>query len=40
MIKVFQSDVSVADSYLNITRVGVRKLFLADYLHDHASGGN
>jgi len=33
LIKVFQSDVTAADSYLNITRDGVRKLFLADYLH-------
>jgi hypothetical protein len=32
MIKVFQSDVAVADSYLNTTHIGVCKLFLADYL--------
>jgi len=33
LIKVFQSDVTAADSYLNITQDGVQKLFLADYLH-------
>jgi hypothetical protein len=33
LIKVFQSDVTAADSYLNITRDGVQKLFLAGYLH-------
>ncbi|KAG0708669.1 hypothetical protein DFH29DRAFT_994088 [Suillus ampliporus] len=40
MIKVFQSDVMVADSYLNITRDGVCKLFLADYLQAHKKGSN
>ncbi|KAG0700361.1 hypothetical protein DFH29DRAFT_1001163 [Suillus ampliporus] len=40
MIKVFQSDVMVANSYLNITQDGVRKLFLADYLQAHEKGSN
>jgi hypothetical protein len=33
LIKVFQSDVTATDSYLNIMQDSVQKLFLADYLH-------
>ncbi|KAG1776148.1 hypothetical protein EV702DRAFT_1198454 [Suillus placidus] len=40
MIKVFESDIAVADSYLNITQDSVCKLFLADYLQAHEKCSN
>lgn len=34
MINIFQSDVTIADSYNNITRDGIRKIFLAQHLRE------